>query len=98
MSPSAPASISRFMAWETPLKRKCWAVINCLPDRSRAAIMRRMASGVGASGFSQMTCLPASSAAMTSSSWTIFGVHTSMMSMSGSLMMSAGSVLVRSTP
>ena len=48
---------------EMPRNRKCCAVISSLPDASRAAIMSRMSAGVGANGFSQMTCFPALRAA-----------------------------------
>ena len=75
-----------------PAKRKCCAVISSLPDLSRASIMACTSAGVGASGFSQMTCLPASSAAMLKGAWYIFGVQTSIMSISGSLMIVAESV------
>ncbi len=58
----------------------------------------RMSAGVGASGFSQITSLPASSAAMTSSVWYMLGVQTSMISMSGSLIISAALVDSFATP
>ena len=98
MSPRTPSSISAFIARAEGSKRKCWAVISFLPDLSRAAIISRTRSGVGASGFSQITCFPASRAATASGAWCMLGTHMSAMSISGSENSSSGASYSLETP
>ena len=50
-------------------------------------------SGVGANGFSHITCFPPSSPPIESGAWYIFGVQTSIISISGSEKSSEGSVV-----
>ena len=57
-------------------KRYLYASRNGSPTRSRHASTARVSDGVGVTGFSQSTALPASRAAIASSAWVVCTVPT----------------------
>ena len=73
-------------------------MIPFLAASSAASAIALASDAVLAIGFSQITCLPASSAAIETSACALLGVHTLIISISGSLTISFQSVQYFSNP
>jgi hypothetical protein len=82
MRPTAPLSISFFISRDSGRARLLKLNIRCFPALSRAAIMSRTSAAFIAGGFSQNTCLPASSAWIARGAWNLLGTMMETASMS----------------
>ena len=81
--PSAPSSASSFARTYLGAKQSSSAYIRSTPARLQAAIISSASASVRASGFSQITCLPADAAATVISQCRSLGAPMQMMSTSG---------------